>query len=339
MLFDKTFDTDVLVSNEIYWYRNIKGVLFSNKLSVEEGRLIGEKIANFFMKYEDYKFKKVNLWQESKENLFLLLEMGFMTLKLYKNREFSTLLVDKEERVIIMINEENHITLLLRGINKGCRELYNEGIKFTSGIDEEFEIARSERFGYLNSTIDKVGTGMKLYSVLHLPLLNNIKMIKNVTSELDKVGIDFYDLFTDENEDVSNLYRISNRVTLDVTEEESLNDLEAMTYQVLIKEKKERKYLKETDYEGLCDNVFRAQALLSSARKITYTEALKLSSMIRLGIELDIIKDTLIATLNYLLLITKYNHIKSLADEKINENQENILRATRIREIIEKYKV
>ena len=164
-------------------------------------------------------------------------------------------------------------------------------------------------------------------------------MIKNVTSQLEKVGIDFYDLFTSENEDESNLYRLSNRVTLGVTEEESLNDLEAMTYQVLIKEKKERKQLKETDYEGLCDNVFRAQAVLSSARKITYTEYLKLSSMTRLGIETGIIKDTLITTLNYLILTTKYNHIKNLTDEKINENQENILRATRIREIIETYKV
>ncbi|MGL4452370.1 MAG: hypothetical protein ACRCTZ_14450 [Sarcina sp.] len=332
MIISDSLNTNILMSNEIYIYRNLKNVVFPSKLSIGEGRDLCDKISECILKIETYKFKKVNLWKESRENLFLLLELGTISLKLYRNRDFATVLVSDDERYSVMLNEENHITVICRGIKTTCREIYNEGLKILDKISKEFEIAFNDRFGYLNSTIDKIGTGVKAYSILHLPLLNNAKSIKSVTSELDKVGIDFYDIFTTENEGVSNLYRVSNRVMVGVTAEEIFNDLEAMTYQIVIKETKERKYLKETDYEGLCDNVFRARAILENARKITYAEEVSLLSMVRLGIEIGLINDICIPVLNELFLITKYNHIKSLNDGKINENVENILRAKKIRE-------
>ncbi|MGL4656038.1 MAG: hypothetical protein ACRCWM_09175 [Sarcina sp.] len=339
MVISDDLNTNILMSNELYIYRNLKDVVFPSKLSVEEGRAVSEKISEILLKNEFYKFKKVNLWEESKENLFLLLERGAISLKHYKNRDFATLLMSSDERFSVMINEENHITVVCRGIKTSCRELYNIAQNLLDDIFKVEKVAYNDRFGFLNATIDKLGMGLKACSILHLPLLNNAKMIKSVTSELDKVGIDFYDVFTTENEGVSNLYRLSNRVAVGVTAEEIFNDLDAMTYQVVIKETKERKYLKETDYEGICDNVFRAKAILESARKITYGEVLKLLSMVRLGIEVGLIDNISIPVINELFLITKYNHIKSLTNEKVNENKENILRATRVREWLEEFKV
>lgn len=339
MIISKELNTNILMSNELYVYRNIKGSLYPGKISIDEGRQLCDRLSEIILKNKIYKFKKVNLWEESKENLFILLELGIISLKLYRNKEFATVLINDDGRFSIMLNEENHITIVCKGIKTTCRELYNKALKILEKISTEVEISYNDRFGYLNSTIDKIGSGIKVYSILHLPLLNNAKIIKSVTSELDKVGIDFCDVFTTENEGISNLYRLSNRMTVGVTEDEIFNDIEAMTYQVVIKETKERKYLKETDYEGLCDNVFRAKAILESARKITYAEEIGLLSMVRLGIELELITDICIPVINKLFLTTKYNHIKSLKDEKLNENEENILRATIIRERLKEYRV
>ena len=337
MIISENLNTKILMSNEVYIYRNLKDVVFPSKLSVEEGREISEKISTAILKNKTYKFKKVNLWEESKKNLFLLLELGIISFKLYKNREYSSVLVNQDERYVVMINEENHITLFYRGIKTSCRELYNSAQKIMDDISREFEFGYNDRFGYLSSTIDKLGTGIKAYTILHLPLLNNIKEIEDLTIELDKVGIEFSDVFTNEDEGISNLYKLSNKITVGMTVEEIFNDIEAMTHQVIIKETKERKYLKETDYEGLCDDIFRAKGILENARKMTYKEEIKLISKLRLGIELGLIKNISIADINELFLTTKYNHIKSLTDEKINENQENILRATKIRERLNEF--
>ena len=332
MIISESLNTNILMSSELYIYINLKDIVFPNKLSIEEGREFSEKICDIILKNKNYKFKKVNLWEESKENLFLLLELGIISFKLYKNKEYASVLINEDDRYVIRINEENHITLFYRGIKTTCRELYNKAQKVIEDISREFDIGYNDRFGYLNSTIDKLGTGIKAYTILHLPLLNNLNMIESLTSELDKVGVEFHDVFTNEYKGISNLYRLSNKITVGVTAEEIFNDVEAMTYQMIIKETKERKYLKETDYEGLCDNIFRAKAILENARKMTYSEELKLISMLRFGIEVGLVKSVCIADINELLLTTKYNHIKTLTDEKINENQENILRATKIRE-------
>lgn len=332
MTVSESLNTNILTSSELYIYRNLKDVVFPNKLSVDEGREFSEKICNIILKNKNYKFKKVNLWEESKENLFLLLELGIISFKLYTNREYSSVLINEDERYVIMINEENHITLFYRGIKRSFRELYNKAQKVMDDISIEFDIGYNDRFGYLNSTIDKLGAGIKAYTILHLPLLNNLKMIESLTSELDKVGVEFYDAFTNEGKGMSNLYKLSNKITVGVTAEEIFNDIDAITHQVIVKETKERKYLKETDYEDICDKIFRAKGILENARKITYLEEVNLISMLRLGVELGLIKNIYIEDINELLLITKYNHIKGLTDEKMNENQENILRATKIRE-------
>ena len=337
MIISENLNTKILMSNEVYIYRNLKDIAFPSKLSVEEGREISEKISTAILKNKTYKFKKVNLWEESKKNLFLLLELGIISFKLYKNREYSSVLINRDERCVVMINEENHITLLYRGIKTSCRELYNRAQKIMDDISREFEIGYNDRFGYLSSTIDKLGTGIKAYTILHLPLLNNIKEIEGLITELDKVGIEFSDVFTNEEEGISNLYKLSNKITVGVIAEEIFNDIEAMTHQVIVKETKERKYLKETDYEGLCDDIFRAKGILENARKMTYREEIKLISSLRLGIELGLVKNICIADINELFLTTKYNHIKSLTNEKINENQENILRATKIREKLKEF--
>ena len=339
MIISPELNTSILMSSELYIYRNLKNVIFPSKLSVEEGRVLSEKICDIILKNKNYKFKKVNLWEESKENLFLLLELGIISFKLYKNREYSSVLINEDERYVVMINEENHITLFYRGIKASCGELYNKAQKIIEAISGNFDIGYNDRFGYLNSTIDKVGVGIKAYTILHLPILNNLKMIESIISELDKARIEFFDIFENENKGISNLYRLSNKVTVGITAEEVFNDIEAMTYQIMLKETKERKHLKQTDYEGICDNIFRAKALLENARKMTYTEEIKLISMLRLGIELGLIKNICIADINELLLTTKYNHIKSLTNEKINENQENILRATKIREKLNEFMI
>lgn len=327
---------NIIVSSEIIISRNIDSIVFPFKLGINQGRELSENISKTFMKNEKYKFKKVNLWQESKENIGLYIEQGVVSSSLFKNKNISSFVISEDKHLIIMINGENHITVRLRADEAKFKELYEEAKYIMDFIEQNFDIAFHEKFGYLNSSINNLGTAFRVSSVIHLPILNRKRSINQLNDELNQVGLCLEDIYVNENIGISNLYRVYNKVTIGVREEEILNDIEAITYQLVMKEKNVRKKFIETDREELEDKIFRAEAILTNARKITFRESLGLLSMIRLGVEMDMINNLSISDLNSLCILIQQNNIYKIVGQKLTENEENIKRAWILRKTLGK---
>lgn len=327
---------NIIVSSEIIISRNIDSIVFPFKLGINQGRELSENISKTFMKNEKYKFKKVNLWQESKEDIGLYIEQGVVSSSLFKNKNISSFVISEDKHLIIMINGENHITIRLRADEAKFKELYEEAKYIMDFIEQNFDIAFHEKFGYLNSSINNLGTAFRVSSVIHLPILNRKRSINQLNDELNQVGLCLEDIYVNENIGISNLYRVYNKVTIGVREEEILNDIEAITYQLVMKEKNVRKKFIETDREELEDKIFRAEAILTNARKITFRESLGLLSMIRLGVEMDMINNLSISDLNSLCILIQQNNIYKIVGQKLTENEENIKRAWILRKTLGK---
>ena len=327
---------NIIVSSEIIISRNIDSIVFPFKLGINQGRELSENISKTFMKNEKYKFKKVNLWQESKEDIGLYIEQGVVSSSLFKNKNISSFVISEDKHLIIMINGENHITIRLRADEAKFKELYEEAKYIMDFIEQNFDIAFHEKFGYLNSSINNLGTAFRVSSVIHLPILNRKRSINQLNDELNQVGLCLEDIYVNENIGISNLYRVYNKVTIGVREEEILNDIEAITYQLVMKEKNVRKKFIETDREELEDKIFRAESILTNARKITFRESLGLLSMIRLGVEMDMINNLSISDLNSLCILIQQNNIYKIVGEKLTENEENIKRAWILRKTLGK---
>lgn len=327
---------NIIVSSEIIISRNIDSIVFPFKLGINQGRELSENISKTFMKNEKYKFKKVNLWQESKEDIGLYIEQGVVSSSLFKNKNISSFVISEDKHLIIMINGENHITVRLRADEAKFKELYEEAKYIMDFIEQNFDIAFHEKFGYLNSSINNLGTAFRVSSVIHLPILNRKRSINQLNDELNQVGLCLEDIYVNENIGISSLYRVYNKVTIGVREEEILNDIEAITYQLVMKEKNVRKKFIETDREELEDKIFRAEAILTNARKITFRESLGLLSMIRLGVEMDMINNLSISDLNSLCILIQQNNIYKIVGQKLTENEENIKRAWILRKTLGK---
>lgn len=327
---------NIIVSSEIIISRNIDSIVFPFKLGINQGRELSENISKTFMKNEKYKFKKVNLWKESKEDIGLYIEQGVVSSSLFKNKNISSFVISEDKHLIIMINGENHITVRLRADEAKFKELYEEAKYIMDFIEQNFDIAFHEKFGYLNSSINNLGTAFRVSSVIHLPILNRKRSINQLNDELNQVGLCLEDIYVNENIGISNLYRVYNKVTIGVREEEILNDIEAITYQLVMKEKNVRKKFIETDREELEDKIFRAEGILTNARKITFRESLGLLSMIRLGVEMDMINNLSISDLNSLCILIQQNNIYKIVGEKLTENEENIKRAWILRKTLGK---
>ena len=79
------------------------------------------------------------------------------------------------------------------------------------------------------------------------------------------------------------------------------------------------------------DGIFRSYGTLKGARIITSSETIRLLSAVRLGVDLGVIKDLDIATLNELLLLTQPAHLQELEGKELTPGERDMKRADLIR--------
>jgi protein arginine kinase len=82
------------------------------------------------------------------------------------------------------------------------------------------------------------------------------------------------------------------------------------------------------------DKVYRAEALLRSARVISSSETMYLLSLVRLGLSLNILRDLDLTSVNELLLLTQPAHLQRILNREMAPDDRGIARAEYIRKRI-----
>ena len=131
-----------------------------------------------------------------------------------------------------------------------------------------------------------------------------------------------------------NIYQISNKKSLGISEEEIIKNLEIITDRIIEQERLARKILTK-DSLNLEDNVYRAYGILTNCKKVSSEECNKLISEIRLGVDLGIIKELTDLKVNKLELYTKPANLQKFIGQTLNAYERDIKRAEVIKRIIE----
>jgi len=133
---------------------------------------------------------------------------------------------------------------------------------------------------------------------------------------------------------MGNLFQVSNQITLGLSEEEIIDNLEKVNQQIISKEQKARKELLSNSRSQLEDQTWRAYGILSSVRIISSAEAMELLSKLRLGVGLGIIPHPNLGTLNKLMLLIQPAYLQMLAGKDLDPFNRDLQRAILIREKI-----
>jgi protein arginine kinase len=257
----------------------------------------------------------------------VLKERHLISREMAERGEGSGLLVADNERVAIMINEEDH--LRLQAINPGddLRTVWSH----INGVDSDFErrmdFAFSPRLGYLTSCPSNVGTGLRASVMVHLPGLHLLEEVDAVCRGLTRIGLAVRGLFGEGSEAFGNMYQISNQVTLGRSEEEILNEVLEFVREVVQHERNARVRLFESRRSLLIDRVSRARAVLAAARLMTSEEMVELLSILRLGVECGLAQGIRIAGINELLLLSQPGHLQRMAGRALDAVERDELRA------------
>ena len=300
-------ENDIMVSTRVRVARNLKKYPFPNKMTKEDAKSVLEEVKNsIFMSNsslaKDFEF--LELANTSPVNIRALTEQHFISPDLASSK-YGGVLINKDKTMSIMINEEDHIRLqvILPGFN--LQEAWDTANKVDDLIEENTDYAFDEELGYLTACPTNLGTGLRASVMMHLPALTMTREISNIIASAGNLGIAVRGIYGEGSEALGNLYQISNRITMGLTEEELIEKVSNVAKQIEEYEQKARTRLMENNQNALSDKVWRSYGILKYSQNISSKEAKSLISNVILGKALNIIKEPINTPLIELMVKTE----------------------------------
>jgi protein arginine kinase len=263
----------------------------------------------------------------------ILYERHLISRELMSSKAGSGAVVTKDQSCVIMINEEDHlrIQILRNGFN--FKRAWSAIDLIDSAIEEQLSYAFSSKIGYLTACPTNLGTGMRASSMMHLPALTLANQMEKVIRAVNQLGIAVRGLFGEGSDASGSIFQISNQTTLGETEEAIIKRLSSVLNTVIEQEMNARAKLMEVDSSKILDKVTRAYGTLRHSFVIPSSEAMNQLSLIRLGIDLEVLPQDHRALVDRLLIECQPGHIQYASKKKKMDSVErDILRAARLRE-------
>ena len=279
---------DIVVSSRIRLARNLAGHRFLGSSSPEEKAEILEKLRTVLMSLDlgDEVFY-ISVDKESDLNRNFLVERHLISRHHAMASGPRGAVIARREFFTAMINEEDHVRLQI--LKAGCQlaACYEQIDRIDSMIEAKVEYAFSPRFGYLTACPTNVGTGIRVSVMLHLPALKLTGQIEKFLGAAKDMNLAVRGLFGEGTDAASDLYQLSNQVTLGISEKAIVAEFENVIIPEIIEyEKAARQQLLTQQSDTLDDKISRAMALLQNAHLISSQEALFLLSHLRLGLNM-----------------------------------------------------
>jgi len=340
--------SDVVMSSRVRLARNISGFPFTPQASRIDRTQILEACKARILSMSTSppsRFMWVDLHKVQREDRDLLVERQLMSRQhargklstgqggLDEPRGVAVLVPD--ERVSIMINEEDHIRLQTIKSGLALGECLSEANEFDDLIEKGMDYAFHPRFGYLTACPTNVGTGLRLSVMLHLPGLKMTNELEKVRRAAHDMGLAVRGFYGEGSESPGEFYQISNQTTLGKSDEMILLEMEReIIPRVVGYERAARKNLISNRREQLEDQVWRALGTLRYARMMKTEESMQLLSLVRLGVITGLVSEIGLEQVHSLLLAVQPTHLQRTIGRVLTQQQRRFERADLVRHLL-----
>jgi protein arginine kinase len=325
-------DSDVVISCRVRLARNLATFPFVNCADNEQIEEVVEQIRQFLT--PEHLGANTFFYDLSRLNGMarqFLVERHLISRDHAFNRWPRGVAFSGDEKLSIMLNEEDH--LRIQGFRSGFEltEAFQQANSVDDIMERHLDFAFSSQFGYLTACPTNVGTGMRVSVMMHLPALVITREIEKVFQSVSKINLAVRGLYGEGTQASGDFYQISNQVTLGKSEKEIIENIATVVPQIIKYERKVRSTLFKTKRLILEDKIWRALGVLRCARTITSEETLELLSLLRLGVNLNVVQDIPMSTINDLFVLTQPAHLQKVEGAKLNSQDRDITRARNIR--------
>jgi protein arginine kinase len=321
-------NSDIVISSRIRLARNLSKVPFPHWANKKQNKEVLEAVEGAAGSLAVVKsvvmFKMQDL--DSLDKQFLV-ERHLMSLDHAQKSDSKALLVDADEVVSIMVNEEDHIRAQVMQSGFNLFEAWEIINKIDEAFSKELAFAFQPEWGYLTACPTNAGTGMRASVMLHLPALVMTRQISQVLTAISKLSFTARGLYGEGTQAMGNFFQISNQVSLGPSEEEIIENLNGLIRQIIEQEHQTREVLYSRNRTMLEDKINRSFGILKSAHIISSQETVDVLSVVRLGVDLGMIKDIDRRTVNELFIVTQPAHLQKVENNRLSSHERDVKRA------------
>lgn len=322
-------EDDIVVSTRIRLARNLSGMPFPARMSVDQRRELNARVKKAITESNTpfaKTLKYIDMKNVPQTEIMAMVERHVISPEFASGNEERAIILSDDESISIMIGEEDHIRIQVIMGGLQLEKAYDIAERLDTLLYDTLHFAFDRNLGFLTECPTNLGTGLRASVMLHLPVIESSGEISQLADSVGKIGFTVRGMYGEGSKPAASMYQVSNQITLGISEKNALDNLKIITQQLIDKERSERKNLNRIKVEDTC---FRALGILENARLLSGEEMMNLLSRIKLGMSMGIIKSEampvklLIEGQPYMLM-KKYGQLE--ADER------DIYRANFIRE-------
>ncbi len=323
---------DIVISTRIRLARNVEGLVSPQSMtevSGSDGRRFAEKVYEIVSESGDFELMLMNdisdLYRKA------LIDRHFISQALEKNKVAGAVIMNEEERLSIMVNEEDH--LRLQCILEGMRltEAYEKLDAIDDLLIRNLNIAYDRRYGFITSCLTNIGTGMRASAMLFLPALTIMGYIDEKMKILSGSGFTMRGTYGEGTKTVGFMYQVSNRISIGKTEREIIKDVEDVVDMLVVAEENARTELMKGSVSELKDTIMRSLGVMKYAYMMSEDEFVKRFCYVKLGIALGFIAVADLRGFDKLLDESMDAPLLMMTDKDLTEKELTIFRAEFVR--------
>lgn len=318
---------NVVASSRIRLARNLNGYPFPSRLKDDkQAKEIIRAVSSAINKVDEFKLYYMDGITE--EEALNLVENHLVSPLLLKRPRYSAAVINEKRNVSIMINEEDH--LREQCIEKGfaLRQAYKTMSEKDNIIARSIQFAYDEQLGYLTACPTNLGTGLRASVMLFLPALTMSSLMPRVIRSANRLGLTVRGIYGEGSQAEGYMYQLSNEVTLGVTEDEILTQVEEIVARVAEMEESERLKLKTCERAmQIKDTCLRSFGVLTNCALMPSEEFEKLCANLKLGVCLGYLDFGGIGWIDDLMIKMKPSNINLLAGRKLTAVERDAYRA------------
>lgn len=270
----------------------------------------------FFRNVKDFKFVN-KLENEKKDELVELINKNFLAKvdakSIDKNKYFKQV-GDFEFLYSLLDGEHINISCSCLGFNK---EAFIKAKQEIDLLSNSIQLGYSDDYGFLMSDLTKIGSGLRIEADFDLAGLKRYEKINQVKQNIEKLGY----ILTEK---YNNIYTLSTSCNLGYSTEEIFDDFSKMVTKLQDLEIESEKLLYASNSDVIIDKALRAEAIINSAYIMHYDELNNLVADLRIGVNLNCIKNS-------------YENLNKLAKLTLT-NQKDIMSQTELKDLAIKAK-
>ena len=332
-------NSDVVISSRVRLARNLNKAVFSHRANKKQAEQTLNTIEQSISRVDYLKKSMIfHLGDLGSIDRQFLVERHLMSLEFAKSSNSKAVVIDQQEIIAIMINEEDHLRIQAMQSGFNLFEAFNIINQIDDVLAKHLPYAFSPELGFLTACPTNTGIGMRGSVMLHLPALVMNRQVNRVLSAVAKLSFTTRGLYGEGTQASGNFFQISNQVSLGHSEEEILQNLNGLIRQLIEQEHQARQALLTQNRSLVEDRIWRSYGVLKSAHIITSQETIELLSLVRLGLDLGIIKDIDRGTVNELFILTQPAHLQKIEGRKLTSQERDLKRAELLRQKIVKLK-